>query len=248
MTRRGASLDTEALLLRATPYRDADKIVTLFTERLGKVSAVARAARSSRRRFGGTLEPFVHFRASLVSGSGELFTLRDTEPLQVFSHIVQDLQRVHVAAQGLVLLREVSPAEHAEPGLFASALRFLTFAEHAESFDTTSLMAFAMHVLTQLGTAPSLSACGRCGSEAPAGRAVTFHAASGALRCQPCGGAEHRLSVATRAWLEACQSDWIAQARAPIEAPQARDARRALGDFLAAHVHPRLASALSDAP
>lgn len=48
---------SDALLLRASDYRDADRIVTLFTRELGKVSAIARAAKSSRRRFAGALEP-----------------------------------------------------------------------------------------------------------------------------------------------------------------------------------------------
>ena len=49
---------TLALLLRRTPYRDADLVLSLFTEQLGQVSALARAARKSQRRFGGSLEPF----------------------------------------------------------------------------------------------------------------------------------------------------------------------------------------------
>ena len=54
----GTPLVTQALVLRVTDYGEADRIVTLLTERYGKVSALARGARSSRRRFGAALSSF----------------------------------------------------------------------------------------------------------------------------------------------------------------------------------------------
>ena len=44
-TRDGA-VTTRAVVLRRVDYRESDRIVTLFTESLGKVGAIARAARA----------------------------------------------------------------------------------------------------------------------------------------------------------------------------------------------------------
>ena len=41
---------TRAVVLRVVDYRESDRIVTLFTEQHGKVSAMARAARRSQKR------------------------------------------------------------------------------------------------------------------------------------------------------------------------------------------------------
>ena len=46
--------------LRTYPLREADLLVTLFTRAEGKIHGVARAAKKSRRRFGGALEPLTH--------------------------------------------------------------------------------------------------------------------------------------------------------------------------------------------
>src|SRR5439155_1113679 len=54
---------TPALVLRTRPYGESDRIVTLITEQHGKVSGIAKGAKNSRRRFAGTLEPFVHIQA-----------------------------------------------------------------------------------------------------------------------------------------------------------------------------------------
>src|SRR5262245_19538470 len=57
-------ITTPAYVLRTRPYGDLDVIATLLTESHGKVTGIAKAAKHSRRRFGGTLQPFVHVRAA----------------------------------------------------------------------------------------------------------------------------------------------------------------------------------------
>ena len=54
---------SEAIVLRTYPLREADLLVTLFTRAEGKVKGIARAAKKSKRRFGGALEPLTCVRA-----------------------------------------------------------------------------------------------------------------------------------------------------------------------------------------
>ena len=55
--------ESEAIVLRTYPLRESDLLVTLFTRLEGKVKGVARAAKKSKRRFGGALEPMTYVRA-----------------------------------------------------------------------------------------------------------------------------------------------------------------------------------------
>src|SRR5215467_7253602 len=55
--------ESEAIVLRTYPLREADLLVTLFTRLEGKVRGVARSAKKSRKRFGGALEPLTFVRA-----------------------------------------------------------------------------------------------------------------------------------------------------------------------------------------
>src|SRR3989442_15076641 len=55
--------ESEAIVLRTYPLREADLLVTLFTRLEGKVRGVARSAKKSKRRFGGALEPLTYVRA-----------------------------------------------------------------------------------------------------------------------------------------------------------------------------------------
>src|SRR5215467_16019430 len=55
--------ESEAIVLRTYPLREADLLVTFFTRSEGKVHGVARSAKKSKRRFGGALEPLTYVKA-----------------------------------------------------------------------------------------------------------------------------------------------------------------------------------------
>src|SRR5438067_13002781 len=54
---------SEAIVLRTYPMHESDLLVTLFTRNEGKIKGVAKAAKRSKRRFGGALEPLTIVRA-----------------------------------------------------------------------------------------------------------------------------------------------------------------------------------------
>jgi len=66
-----ASLSMPAILLRRLEFGDYDLIVTLFTEDQGKVSAIAKSAKKSVKRFPGVLEPFSQLDIVLAKGRGK---------------------------------------------------------------------------------------------------------------------------------------------------------------------------------
>ena len=74
---------TRALVLKRVEYGEADLVLTWFTERFGRVSALARAARKSTRRFAGALEPMHTLELALEERpKSELFVLREARIAQ----------------------------------------------------------------------------------------------------------------------------------------------------------------------
>ena len=58
------------LVVRTYDLGEADRIVTLLTERHGLVRAVARAVRRTRSRMGASLEPFAVVEVQIAPGRG----------------------------------------------------------------------------------------------------------------------------------------------------------------------------------
>ena len=58
----------EAVVLRTHKLGEADRIVSVVTERHGKVRAVAKGVRRTKSKFGARLEPFSHVDLQLYAG------------------------------------------------------------------------------------------------------------------------------------------------------------------------------------
>src|SRR6201991_392988 len=69
---------SEAIVLRTYPLREADLLVTLFTRADGKIKGVARSAKKSKRRFGGALEPLTLVRAYYDEREGQELSRLDS--------------------------------------------------------------------------------------------------------------------------------------------------------------------------
>jgi recombinational DNA repair protein (RecF pathway) len=109
--------ETEAIVLRTYPLREADLLVTLFTRAEGKVRGVARSAKKSKRRFGGALEPLTYVRAFYdVRERQELARLDSCEVLE--SPLASEVSYARAVALGHIaeLLDELLPDREARPG------------------------------------------------------------------------------------------------------------------------------------
>lgn len=236
---------TDALVLRATDYRDADRVITLFTQHLGKVSAIARGARASKRRFAGTLEPYAVIRVELEPGRADLMTLKRAELVRTFPGILRDLSRMDVAGAALNLLREAHPARVADQPMFVQAVQFLTLVDLEGDPERALLLGFALRVLALSGLAPRLDACGRSEDPVPEGRPAYFDPALGAVVSRRFGGGPFLLSAQARLRLMRAQSeDWLRVSREPWDAEELRVARAAIAAFIEKHVDPAVAHRL----
>lgn len=239
---------TDALVLRATDYRDTDRVVTLFTRDLGKVSALARGARASRRRFAGTLEPYAVVRVELEPARGELMTLKRAEIVRVFPGILADLSRMEVAGAGLGLLREAHPQRVPDAPIFLHTLQFLALTEHQGDPERAVLLGFALRVLALSGLAPRLDGCARSDQPVPEGRPAYFDPAVGGVVAQRYGGGPYLLSHTVRSRLMRSQGEqWLEVARELWDPADLRVARSAIGAFIAAHVDAGIARRLFSA-
>ncbi len=110
----GRSLKLRAIVLRTVDYGERDRVVALLSRERGKLSAFARGARTSRRRFGGALEPFHLVSAEVGERPGaELWTLREVTVECAFAGIRADLARIACAGYAIELAREL--VRDAEP-------------------------------------------------------------------------------------------------------------------------------------
>jgi len=86
---------TPAIVLRQRKLGDADKILTLYTARLGKLDAVAKGVRRARSRMAGHVEPLTQANVQLAKGKS-LDVLTQVETIESFQALRDDLDRLNV--------------------------------------------------------------------------------------------------------------------------------------------------------
>ena len=118
--------DSEAIVLRSYPLREADLLVSFFTRAEGKVKGVARAAKKSKRRFGGALEPLTHVRLYWEDRErSELARIDSCEVISSPLSEVVDYPRAVALAHVAELLDELLPDRQHDDSIFRLTLAVL---------------------------------------------------------------------------------------------------------------------------
>jgi DNA repair protein RecO (recombination protein O) len=173
--------ESEAIVLRTYPFRESDLLVTLFTRLEGKVRGAARAAKKSRRRFGGALEPLTYVKVTYEDRERqELVRLDACEVIE--SPLSSEVSYARAVALGHVaeLLDELLPDREANDAVFRLALSVLAQLREQEIWQP--LTYFDLWMARLMGYLPDLSDCLTCGRVLNGSRAY-FHALADGLMC-----------------------------------------------------------------
>lgn len=180
-------------MLRAVEFGESDLILHLLTPETARITAIAKHARRSRRRFAGTLDLFNHLRVSAVRrGSGSMARLEQATLLEAFDAIRRDAARFALGCYLLELLDRLAPEGGARVDarrLFGFALAALR-AIDARRPDPRVRVLLELRALDELGLRPELDVCVRCGSEIGGREQVPFHVGEGGPLCPACGGSD----------------------------------------------------------
>jgi DNA repair protein RecO (recombination protein O) len=234
------SVKLRAVVLRSVDYGERDRVVTLFSRERGKLAAFARGARSSRRRFGGVLEPFTLLSAELSERGGDLWGLENAGVERGFGNLRGDLARIACASYAVELTRELVRDAEPHEDLFDALVAYLVALDEgpARPWD---LRRFELDALRAAGLQPALGDCARCGLPSGDGPA-RFDPLQGGVLCAACastGGAGARpLSAGVLEALRRLQRGEGVEAGAA----EGVEARAILGACIEIHIGKRLHS------
>jgi DNA repair protein RecO (recombination protein O) len=230
-------LVTPAIVLRTVDYGEADRVVTLLTAEVGKLSALARGARKSVKRFGAALGLFGIGEAVLVDKPNvELAALERFDGARGFPALMNDVAKVAHGGYACELVRELIPPRQPEVELFELLVTFLTTLEAAPARAET-LRIFELRLLDGLGLRPQLDACVACGSDELGAPGDVLDVRRGGVVCAHCHGHGRPLGDEVRRALVAAQAlDLEAAPGFHLAAAVNAGAREALGAIVIDHV------------
>ena len=184
MTARSST--TDAIVLRARPLGEADRVYTLLTRERGKVDAVAKGARRPRSSIGGRLELLAEVRIALHRGRSLDVV---TEVRTIRSHW-NGLVRPGAFATASLFAETVDlfcEPDLAMPEIYA-LLAGAVAAVAATDAPAALVPRFQLRLLDALGLAPAADACVRCGGSLDE-HGAWLDLEGGGLGCERCYGA-----------------------------------------------------------
>ena len=153
---------SEAIVISHKDWGEADRMLWLYTRKLGKVQAIAKGVRKMRSRKAGHLEPFTC--SNLMFARGRSFLIvTQAETLAPFLDLREDLLKLGYAAYISELLDRFTYEEDDNHLIYQLLKDTLTRID-GEPESYPAVRYFEIHLLDLLGYKPELTNCVNCDS------------------------------------------------------------------------------------
>jgi len=179
----------QAFIIHKTDFGESDLIITLFTLARGRVSAIGKGAKRSRKRFPGSLELFsrVAF-AGFIRHPLALTRIDECRLLEPYLGLQESLRSYYCGSYFLEIINRCCPERQANPGIFNlldEIFEFLAAGGRQRNFNCR-IRLFELQLISLLGFKPRLDICLDCHGELAQNRSLVFSPSAGGLVCDYC--------------------------------------------------------------
>lgn len=142
-----SSIAVEGIILKRTNFGEADRMLTVLTKNLGKISVIARGVRKITSRRAGNVELLNLVKIGLFKGKG--YTLTEAQSIKTFPRIKSNLAISTAGFHILELINKFLPENDPNPAIYALVKEILD--EFENSPRQIILRAFEIKILKATG-------------------------------------------------------------------------------------------------
>ena len=142
---KSMEIKTDAIVLQTVDYKDNDKILTLFSPSLGKITAGAKGVKKATAKLAFAAQPFC-FAEYVLAEKGGRYTLTSAYLHESFFALRTDLLRFYAACAAAEITRAILQENEEYEGLFIALIECLkslalSFGDVAEALISFTLVA-----------------------------------------------------------------------------------------------------------
>lgn len=150
-------VQTPAVVLKSFPYGDTSLVVRCFTRDMGKVSLIARGARSKKSPLGAYLQPMSYLELVFYhKTTRELQTISKVSFLGSWPAILDDLKKISYGLAVVELTDKTQRDHDAHQDLFDLLVEVLTTINQRQERLNLVFWYFQVRLLSSLGFRPNL--------------------------------------------------------------------------------------------
>ena len=176
-------------MLRRIDYNDFDFIITFFTLKRGKVSAIAKYAKKSKKRFAGILELFsTLYIVCILSKGKRLYVLQEASLKHPFAGIRENMKKTAYASYFVEIVNKWVEEGKQQIRLYNLLHYVLDGLDKNVIQDEVLSLMFQVRFLTIAGLFPNLLGCSVCRvkMDSMKNSSIMFDLKKGGLVCEKC--------------------------------------------------------------
>ncbi len=149
-----SSYTAEGIVLKRSNFNEADKILTVFAKKHGKIKVIAKGVRKIKSRRGPHIELFNHVKIFLHKGkSFDIVT--ETEAIETFENLKKDLKKIAAAYYIAEIVDKLCPERQEHDDILFELIKVLHNISYTKDNDLTRLIDdFSLIIITNLGYLP----------------------------------------------------------------------------------------------
>lgn len=194
-------IKTEAIVLQAIDYKDNDKLLTLFSPSLGKITAGIRGVKKPKAKLAFAAQPFC-FAEYILAEKGGRYTVTSAYLHESFFALRCDLVRFYAACAMAEICLSILYENEEYEGLFVALIEGLKALALTEDDCAEAVLTFAVVALRESGYPLDLSFFEECGGDI--GQKLWFDFADGKFTTFDRCTQGERASVSTYHTLRKC--------------------------------------------
>lgn len=174
------AVQVKGLVIRTVDYKESDRLITIFTEEMGVVTALARGSRTLKSRQLSASMQFC-YGSYVLYKRGEYYQIKESELIESFFGIRRSLEHLALAAYVAEVISDVATTE-AEPELLRLTLNTLYAISELDYTPEKIKASFEIRCAAIIGFMPDVIAC-ECGERLGN---FYFDIMGGYIKCYAC--------------------------------------------------------------
>lgn len=155
------TIKTKGIIIAENNMDDFDKMLTMLTPGMGKISCAAKGARRTKSLLlGGT--QFLCFGDYVLYKSGDIYSINSCEPIEIFYNIRTDLDKLKYAVHITKIITDVAQENQNSYKMVQLFLNTL-YVISEKNMDLDLVLAiFKLKLLSIIGFMPNVRGCSNC--------------------------------------------------------------------------------------
>lgn len=186
-------LNTQGIVLKSVTYKENDLILTIFTRKLGKISAIARGAKKSKSSLLSSSQIFAYANFTLKK-EGNMYRVTQSEIIKSFYNLSYNFEAFSYATHILKLVDTFLIDNQSNNRLFILLAQSLYLFSEEEIDMKYITLCFELKFLDYIGFKPIVKTCANCYNNDF--KNPVFNVYEGGVLCEKCSEHfEHNLNM-----------------------------------------------------